>query len=939
MSTALTCFNCGESVRTTDRFCSRCGAEQALGSYAAALPQDYSHPDDDPESPWAEVVQRLRRATFGEFEIGPELGRGGMAAVFLAHDVSLDRQVAIKVMSPGLLMGEGMIERFKREAITIAHLNHPNIVSCYSVRQAEGLHFFVMRYIQGRSLEQVIRDAGKLPISIVRSILCQVGSALTYAHRSSVVHRDVKPANILIDVDGNAVVTDFGIAKVAALPGHTHTGALVGTPAYMSPEQCAGGPVTGAADQYALGAVAYEMITGQAPFTGSSLTVMQAQVEVPPAPIRDRCPDCPPDLEAAILRMLAKDPAARFPSMAEAKAALGATPLTENDPLLAELCRLASVSSPPSESEGSAGWTGGAPPKRSVARSAAGGPARSISVLPPPAELAVGEAFALVALVRGERGVPLPGRAVEWSTDSPDVLHVDQTRKTATAVAPGTAMLTASSDGIEAQVRVLVPPDVLEPVELQPDYRAAAIQLSSPPKSIRAGDSFVLTAMPLDHAGHPLADAAVLWSTSDVRVAVVTAGGWVAALGRGQAVLTATCGLASGSVTIYVEQAKPAVPPPRRSPLALPTEPQPVPDHRSSWRRRGARARRRALAAGVGVLVAGGTVWLFGGLHNFPSVGARQALVADTIPGLNAALAAATRPDSIPPINRGAGAAAAARPASRPVRAPNTGSPSPSAGSRLDSGRVAARVAADRGSNATTPSSATAAPPAGAAPRRLQAAVPLSGRVGDPPAPAVAAPRDTGDALPPDAVQLAVADTGNAPGVGNPRPDAAGYVPMSSPDAEAVRPAPARPATRTSSRPAATGARAPDRAELSREERKRLEDRMRDGVEACYRAVRSKDVSRVARLYDPQTVADEDKLRRLIRILRTEPWEATIGRRVDGARELGPRAAAAEFSFRLAWRDAFGGRLSSQPIFRAEFSRDGDDWTMSSCRIVGSPKL
>jgi serine/threonine-protein kinase len=192
-------------------------------------------------------------------------------------------------------------------------LNHPNIVSCFSVRQAEGLHFFVMRYIQGRSLDQIIRDAGRLPIPIVRSIVGQVSSALTYAHRSRVVHRDIKPANILIDVDGNAVVTDFGIAKVARLPGHTHTGALVGTPAYMSPEQCAGTEVTGATDQYSLGSVAYEMITGQAPFTGSTLTVMQSQVEVPPPAIRDRCPDCPPDLEAAVLRMLAKDPADRFP--------------------------------------------------------------------------------------------------------------------------------------------------------------------------------------------------------------------------------------------------------------------------------------------------------------------------------------------------------------------------------------------------------------------------------------------------------------------------------------------------------------------------------------------------------------------------------------------------------------------------------------------------
>jgi serine/threonine protein kinase len=236
MATTLTCLNCGEAVRLSDRFCSRCGDELTLSSHPTAFVDPSAHPDDDPESPWAEVVLRLRRATFGEFEIGRELGRGGMAAVFLAHDVSLDRKVAIKVMSPGLLMGAGMIERFRREAITIAHLNHPNIVSCFSVRQAEGLHFFVMRYIRGRSLEQIIHDAGRLPVPIVRSILCQVCSALTYAHRSRVVHRDIKPANILIDEDGNAVVTDFGIAKVAKLPGSTHSGALVGTPAYMSPE-------------------------------------------------------------------------------------------------------------------------------------------------------------------------------------------------------------------------------------------------------------------------------------------------------------------------------------------------------------------------------------------------------------------------------------------------------------------------------------------------------------------------------------------------------------------------------------------------------------------------------------------------------------------------------------------------------------------------------
>src|SRR5918999_6279794 len=201
MTSTIPCIQCGGLLGPGDRYCAQCGAEllwcascaeflseepcPKCGTPGIPLPDSHSiaaFTEDD--SPWAEVVARLRRATLGEFEIGHELGRGGMAAVFLAHELSLHRDVAIKVMSPGLLMGDGMIDRFRREAITIAHLNHPNIVSCYSVRQAAGLHFFVMRYIRGRSLEQLIDDAGPLPLPIVRSILCQVGSALTYAHRS-----------------------------------------------------------------------------------------------------------------------------------------------------------------------------------------------------------------------------------------------------------------------------------------------------------------------------------------------------------------------------------------------------------------------------------------------------------------------------------------------------------------------------------------------------------------------------------------------------------------------------------------------------------------------------------------------------------------------------------------------------------------------------------
>ena len=178
MTATINCAHCGGSLARSDRFCEQCGAEvhSCLNCGESLLPSDLSCPTAAPQpspypptkhspssrpiaqAPWIDMVRRLRRATLGEFEIVRELGRGGMAAVFLAHEISLARKVAIKVMSPGLLLDDGMIDRFRHEAITIAHLHHPHIVSVYSVRQAEGLHFFVMQYVHGRSLEQVIQQ-------------------------------------------------------------------------------------------------------------------------------------------------------------------------------------------------------------------------------------------------------------------------------------------------------------------------------------------------------------------------------------------------------------------------------------------------------------------------------------------------------------------------------------------------------------------------------------------------------------------------------------------------------------------------------------------------------------------------------------------------------------------------------------------------------------
>src|SRR6266566_1082456 len=302
----------GERARFLDR---ACGADAALRAEVESLLAA-----SDPEAAWLgtpavrvtapaagpketerdPLLDTLRKATLGEYEIQAELGHGGMATVYLAHDLALDRKVAIKVLAPALLlMGEGMGERFKREARTAAALSHPHIIPIYAVKESQDVLYFVMKYVRGRALDAVIRDVGPLPIAMVQAILAQVSDALGYAHRHGVIHRDVKSANIMLDEDGWAVVTDFGIAKVVQAEGLTLTGVTVGTPTYMSPEQCDMREVTGGSDQYSLGVVAYEMLTGHLPFKGdSTMSVMYAHFNEPPRPVTELRPDCPPNLGA-----------------------------------------------------------------------------------------------------------------------------------------------------------------------------------------------------------------------------------------------------------------------------------------------------------------------------------------------------------------------------------------------------------------------------------------------------------------------------------------------------------------------------------------------------------------------------------------------------------------------------------------------------------------
>ena len=288
-----------------------------------------------------EELEALRAAALGDYDVAGELGRGGMATVYLAHDIALDRKVAIKVMSQALSLGDG-VERFRREAKTAASLSHPNIIPIYAVQRTERLLYFVMKYVDGRSLDSIIKELGPLPIPMVQAILGQTASAFGYAHRRGVVHRDIKPGNILIDDEGWAVVTDFGIAKVSEAEQLTGTGLSVGTPTYMSPEQVAAQPVTGASDQYSLGVVAYEMLTGKPPFTGGGMmAMMYAHVHQAPAPIEATRPDCPEGLRTAVMRMMAKEPADRWPSVEDVIAAIGSPTLTPDDPTRSQLIAIA----------------------------------------------------------------------------------------------------------------------------------------------------------------------------------------------------------------------------------------------------------------------------------------------------------------------------------------------------------------------------------------------------------------------------------------------------------------------------------------------------------------------------------------------------------------------------------------------------------------------
>ncbi|MEO5901652.1 MAG: Stk1 family PASTA domain-containing Ser/Thr kinase, partial [Ilumatobacteraceae bacterium] len=252
------------------------------------------------------------------YEIQQRIGRGGMADVFLARDLLLDRPVAIKVLFPEFATDPNFVERFRREAQAAANLNHPNIVSVYDWGQYTNTYFMAMEYVQGRTLADIIRTNGHINSKQAAEIASEVAAALGFAHRNGVVHRDIKPANILIGSNGQVKVADFGIARAMNAPTEsnlTQVGAVMGTATYFSPEQAQGAVPDPRSDLYSLGIVLYEMVGGRPPFGGDNpVSIAYKQVHDAPQPLNQLVADVPKPFEAIVAKLLAKKPEVRYPT-------------------------------------------------------------------------------------------------------------------------------------------------------------------------------------------------------------------------------------------------------------------------------------------------------------------------------------------------------------------------------------------------------------------------------------------------------------------------------------------------------------------------------------------------------------------------------------------------------------------------------------------------
>lgn len=485
------------------------------------------------------LLERLRIATAGAYEVVAELGRGGMAVVYGGVDRKLERRVAIKVMDPRLSMTQGMSARFLQEARIAARLQHPNIIVVHDVRQSDEIIFFVMSLIDGVGVDELCRQPQQVPIDQVRWILLQATRALAYAHSEGIVHRDIKPANILLNVNGDVILTDFGIAKALGDTGLTQSGTQIGTPMYMSPEQFSGVPVGPASDQYALGVTAYQMIAGTPPFSGDLYQLIAAHGSKAPVPLQDIRPDCPPFLANAVMRMLEKQPEQRWPSLDDLQDVFGANMAMDGGVARRQLAAAVRTLRPGAMASGAVSDPGRAvTPIRGQQRAES----LVVTISPPGATVFVSGTLELRASVALETGQSMPGTGVQWSSSNDAVLSVTQ-NGIVTGIAPGSAVVRAVVQGGSSSSSIRV--------EAAP---IARLSMSGPSLAMRVGDVLRPDVVAMDVNGVARSDEMLTWISRSPAIADLDGPGVVRALAPGMAILDVSAGNVRRSIEVIVSR-------------------------------------------------------------------------------------------------------------------------------------------------------------------------------------------------------------------------------------------------------------------------------------------------------------------------------------------------------------------------------------------------